>query len=252
MRSIIKFLAITIITILIPALFMGLATILNFSDMGVLISQMLVILVFVFIFTSLLKYQRKYEKETENMLAGINDIEKLKTLRKDRKTYKSKAAITSKILSQAYSKEEASNLLKYTTTNEDIEHYYSSLINNADKNYRNELREKRDDFEKRYGKKQFIFPDFNENLKVSGKWIIFFFASAFLYNFIPARIIKKWCYNGSDYAFGYVIFSCSDGKCNIVDSSYIKILLGKRLLIRLVYQVFFYLPKVINSVEWNR
>ena len=159
--------------------------------MGVLISQMLVILVFVFIFTSLLKYQRKYEKETENMLAGINDIEKLKTLRKDRKTYKSKAAITSKILSQAYSKEEASNLLKYTTTNEDIEHYYSSLINNADKNYRNELREKRDDFEKRYGKKQFIFPDFNENLKVSGKWIIFFFASAFLYNFIPARIIKN-------------------------------------------------------------
>lgn len=191
MRSIIKFLAITIITILIPALFMGLATILNFSDMGVLISQMLVILVFVFIFTSLLKYQRKYEKETENMLAGINDIEKLKTLRKDRKTYKSKAAITSKILSQAYSKEEASNLLKYTTTNEDIEHYYSSLINNADKNYRNELREKRDDFEKRYGKKQFIFPDFNENLKVSGKWIIFFFASAFLYNFIPAKIIKN-------------------------------------------------------------
>ncbi|MFO3715743.1 hypothetical protein [Anaerococcus cruorum] len=191
MRSILKFLGLTIITILIPALFMGLATILGFKDIGVLIAQMLVILVFVFIFTNLLKYQRKYEVETEKLLANINDVEKLRTLRENRRTYKSKAAITSKILRKNYSDDEARTLLKYATTNEDMDHYYAAIIDQADKNDREILRKKRDDFEKRYGKKQLIFPDFNENLKTALKWMAFFFISAFLYNFLPPRLIKN-------------------------------------------------------------
>lgn len=191
MRSILKFLGLTIITILIPALFMGLATLLNFSEMGVMIAQMFVILVFVFIFTNLLKYQRKYEAETENLLASTKDIEKLKLLREKRRTYKSKAAITSKILNQNYSDEEIKNLLKYATTNEDMDHYYAALIDQADKNGRQSLREKRDNFENRYGKKQLIFPDFDGNLKTALKWMAFFFIAAFLYNFLPARLIKN-------------------------------------------------------------
>lgn len=191
MRSILKFLGLTIITILIPALFMGLATLLNFSEMGVMIAQMFVILVFVFIFTNLLKYQRKYEAETENLLASTKDIEKLKLLREKRRTYKSKAAITSKILNQNYSDEEIKNLLKYATTNEDMDHYYAALIDQADKNDRQILREKRDNFENRYGKKQLIFPDFDGNLKTALKWMVFFFIAAFLYNFLPARLIKN-------------------------------------------------------------
>lgn len=191
MRSILKFLALTIITILIPALFMGLATLLNFSEMGVMIAQMFVILVFVFIFTNLLKYQRKYEAETENLLASTKDIEKLKLLREKRRTHKSKAAITSKILNQNYSDEEIKNLLKYATTNEDMDHYYAALIDQADKNDRQILREKRDNFENRYGKKQLIFPDFEGNLKTALKWMAFFFIAAFLYNFLPARLIKN-------------------------------------------------------------
>lgn len=191
MRSILKFLGLTIITILIPALFMGLATLLNFSEIGVMIAQMFVILVFVFIFTNLLKYQRKYEAETENLLASTKDIEKLKLLREKRRTYKSKAAITSKILSQYYSDDEIKNLLKYATTNEDMDHYYAALIDQADKNDRQILREKRDNFENRYGKKQLIFPDFDGNLNTALKWMVFFFIAAFLYNFLPARLIKN-------------------------------------------------------------
>ena len=154
MRSIIKFLLLTLITITIPAIFMGLATILDFSDVGVLISQMFVILVFVLIFTNIIKYQRKYETETEKMLEDTKDIEELKVLRENRRTYKSKAAITSKILMQSYSKAEVRNLLKYATTNKDMEHYYSALIDQADKEDRKAIRKKRDNFEKRYANKQ--------------------------------------------------------------------------------------------------
>ena len=191
MRSIIKFLLLTLITITIPAIFTGLATVLDFSEVGVLISQMLVILVFILIFTNIMKYQRKYETETEKMLEDIKDIEKLKVLRENRRTYKSKAAITSKILMQSYSKAEVRNLLKYATTNKDMEHYYAALIDQADKEDRKAIRKKRDNFEKRYANKQLIFPDFDENLKTSGKWMIFFLVSAFLYNFLPARLIKN-------------------------------------------------------------
>ncbi|WP_295885016.1 hypothetical protein [uncultured Anaerococcus sp.] len=191
MRSILKFLGLSIITILIPALFMGLATIFNAGEIIVLIAQMFVILVFVFIFTNILKYQRKYEAETEKLLLDTRDIQKLKDLREKRKTYKSKASITSKILNQDNSQNEVDNLLKYATSNEDMEHYYSAKIDQADKNKREEIRRKRDDFANRYGKKQFIFPDFDGNLKTSIKWIVFFFVSAFLYNFLPPKIFNN-------------------------------------------------------------
>lgn len=191
MRSILKFLGLSIITILIPAFFMGLATIFNAGEIMVLIAQMFVILVFVFIFTNLLKYQRKYQAETEKLLSDTRDVQKLKNLRENRKTYKSKAAITSKILNQEYSQEEVYNLLKYATTNEDMEHYFSAKIDHADKNKREEIRRKRDEYENRYGKKQMIFPDFDGNLKTSLKWMAFFFVSAFLYNFLPPRIFTN-------------------------------------------------------------
>ena len=44
MRSILKFLGLALITLLIPGLVMGLSYKLNLSDIGIIVSQMIVIL----------------------------------------------------------------------------------------------------------------------------------------------------------------------------------------------------------------
>ena len=74
MRSILLFILIAIITILIPGIVMGLVTVIGGGDMIVIIGQMFVILIFVLIFTNFLKYKRKYEIETENLINGKKDI----------------------------------------------------------------------------------------------------------------------------------------------------------------------------------
>lgn len=184
MRSILLFSLIALITILIPGLVMSIVAAIGGGDILVIIGQMFVILIFVLIFTGFLKYKRKYEVETENLIDGQKDIEKLREIRDQRRTYKSKAAITWQILAKEFSNEEAKNLKKFATSPSDMEHYYASLIDNAPKEKRDEIRKKRDYFLNRYGKKTMIFPDFEGNLRIAIKWIIFFFILAFAYNTI--------------------------------------------------------------------
>ena len=188
MRSILLFIVIALITILIPVLIMAAASLLGGGDAIVIIGQIVIILIFVLLFTKFLKHKRNYEKETENLINGQKDLEKLKKLRDERRTYKSKAMITYKILANEFSKEELDNLKKYATTPSDMEHYYSALIDHAGKDKRDEIRKKRDYFLNRYSKKSMVYPDFKENLKTSGKWIGFFFILAITYNLIANKL----------------------------------------------------------------
>ena len=83
--------------------------------------------------------------------------------------------ITNEILNREFSEEEAEKLKKYTNSTEDMKHYYSALISNSSGKRREELKIRRDNFKKKYGKKARIYPDFKENLKTCGKWIGLFF-----------------------------------------------------------------------------
>lgn len=188
MRSILLFIIIVLITILIPAIVMSIVSLIGGGDLLVIIGQMLIILTFVLIFTRYLKYKRKYEIDTENLINGQKDIEKLKKLRDERRTYQSKAAITYQILTNEFSNEEAANLKKYATRPSDMEHYYSAIIDNASKENRDEIRKKRDYFLNRYSKKNMIYPDFKGNLKTSGKWIGFFFLLYIIYSIIGNKV----------------------------------------------------------------
>lgn len=207
MRSVLKFLILSLITLLIPGVILGIAYKLDLNDIGIMISQMLVMLVFVLVFTNILKYMKKYELDTQILMNEKRNVSDLKDLRDERKTYKSKAMITSKILSLAYSKEEVENLKKYATTNEDIEHYYSALIDHADKENRQKIKTNRDKFNKRYGKKQKIYPDFKGNIKTAVKWMIFFFALVIIYNIIPKIIGESKVILASFYMLGMLFLA---------------------------------------------
>ena len=160
------------------------------GDLLVIIAQMVIILIFVLVITRFLKFRKSYEEETLSLInqAG-DDIDDLLLLRSKRKTYKSKANITRRILAKQYSIREVEKLRKYATTPKDMEHYYSAKIDALSKEERQTMKEKRDSYLKRYGKKGQVFPDFEENLKTSGKWILFFFIIAGAYNLLP-RLIK--------------------------------------------------------------
>ena len=207
MRSILKFLILSLITLLIPGVILGMAYKLDFNDIGIIVSQMLIMFVFVLVFTNIFKYMKKYEPDTEMLIGQKRNISDLKELRDERKTYKSKAMITSKILSHTYSKEEIDNLKKYATSNEDMQHYYSALIDHADKESRQEIKIRRDNFNKRYSKKQKIYPDFNGNVKTAGKRIILFFALAIIYNLIPKIIGKNEVILASFYMLGMIFLA---------------------------------------------
>ncbi len=195
MRSVLKFLILSLITLLIPGVILGIAYKLDLNDIGIMISQMLVMLVFVLVL------------DTQILMNEKRSVSDLKDLRDERKTYKSKAMITSKILSLAYSKEEVENLKKYSTTNEDIEHYYSALIDHADKENRQKIKTNRDKFNKRYGKKQKIYPDFKGNIKTAVKWMIFFFALVIIYNIIPKIIGESKVILASFYMLGMLFLA---------------------------------------------
>ena len=207
MRSIFKFIIFSMIVFIIPGIIMGLAYQFGLSDMGIIISQMFIMLVFILVFTNIFKYMRKYERDTKDLIDKTRDVEELRKFREDRKTYKSKAMITSKILRLDYSKKEARTLKKYATSKEDMDHYYSALIDNAEKDKREEFKIRRDNFEKRFGKKQRIYPDFKGNLKTSGKWMAFFFALAIIYNILPKYLIKTDVGLASFYILGMIILA---------------------------------------------
>ena len=207
MRSILLFIIIALITILIPAIVMSIVSLIGGGDLLVIIGQMLIILTFVLIFTRYLKYTRKYEMDTGNLINGQKDTAKLKKLRDERRTYQSKAAITYQILVSEFSNEEAANLKKYATIPSDMKHYYSALIDNASKEKRDEIRKKRDYFLNRYGKKTMIYPDFKENLKTSGKWIGFFFLLYIIYSIIGNNVVMGEFVYGSYVLLGMLILA---------------------------------------------
>lgn len=184
MRSILKFIILTTITLLIPILVMTIAYKIGVSDLGLLIGQMIIILAYVLIFTYLFRYKKSYEEESLELIKDVRDIDKLKDIREKRRSFRSKAAITSQILSIKYSDDELANLKKYANKPEDIKHYFAAKIDNAKTSDREVIRENRDKYLRRVEKKIHIYPDFNQNLKEAVKWTVFFLAFAFIYNII--------------------------------------------------------------------
>lgn len=175
MRSIVKLLAYILMAILIPSLVMGLVTLFTFSELVIIISQFVVMLILVFAFTKSFEFMRNYEIKTKDMINDAKSIDELRKIREKRLTYKSKAMITNEILNREFSKEEADNLRKYTDSIEDMKHYFSALIGNSSGKEREEIKIRRDNFNKKYANRNRIYPDFKENLKTSIKWLLAFF-----------------------------------------------------------------------------
>lgn len=175
MRSIVKLLAYILVAILIPSLVMGLVTFLKASELVVIISQFIIMLLLVISFTKSFEFMRTYELRTNQMIKQARSIEELRRLREKRLTYKSKAMVTREILNRGFSKEEANNLRKYTDSVNDMKHYFSALISCSSGKEREEIKIRRDNFNKKYANRHRIYPDFKENLKTSIKWLVAFF-----------------------------------------------------------------------------
>lgn len=191
MRSILYFLLIAFMTQLIPGMMLIITSSFGGGNIALIVSQIFVMFVAVIIFSKFLANKRNYEVETQKLLDPLRDVEKLKNLREERRTYRSKATITGKILTIEYSLKELLNLRKYASTPVDMEHYYSALIDNLPKEDRKKIKEARDKYLGKYGKKSIIFPDFKENFRTSTKWMTFFFACALIYRFAPSLFMKN-------------------------------------------------------------
>lgn len=134
------------------------------------ISQFGVIGISLAIILMYLKGKKLYEAKTLMLIDQAGDIEDLKALREKRISYDSKAAVTKAILLKEFSEEEAGNLKKYTSKVADMDHYYSGFIKNADPGLREEYKIRRDNFNKKYKHKRWVYLDFKENVKMSLKW----------------------------------------------------------------------------------
>lgn len=191
MRSIIKFLLFAIIIILLPSFVMLFITNLSTNNFVLLfagqISVFLILLGFYFIIR---KKMIKYEDETLAKIKNEKSIEKLKKLREERISYKSKANITKKIIDLDYSKEECMNLRKYSSTYEDMIFYYAALIKN-EREDREIYKKKRDNFIKRYKNRHFVFLDYKENIKTAIKWMGVFLIFALISFLNPFKFIKN-------------------------------------------------------------
>ena len=128
------------------------------------------------------------------LIDQAGDIEDLKALREKRISHDSKAAITKAILLKEFSEEEAGNLKKYTSKVADMDHYYSGFIKNADPGLREEYKIRRDNFNKKYKHKRWVYLDFKENVKMSLKWAGGFFILLGLIGFIQKYNTNKDLY----------------------------------------------------------
>ena len=191
MRSIIKFLLFALIIILLPSFVMLYVTNLNTNNFILIFAgQILIFLVLFGFYFIIRKKITKYEEETLKEIQNEKDIEKLKKLREERISYKSKANITKKIIDLDYSKEECKNLSKYSSNYEDMIFYYSSLIKN-EREDREIYKKKRDKFIKRYKNRNFIFLDYKENFKTAVKWVGVFLVFSLISFINPFRFIKN-------------------------------------------------------------
>lgn len=191
MRSIIKFLIFAIIIILLPSFVMLFITNLNTNNfILVFAGQILVFLILLGFYFIIRKKISKYEDETLAEIKNEKSIEKLKKIREERISYKSKANITKKIIDLDYSKEECMNLRKYSSTYEDMIFYYAALIKN-EREDRQIYKKKRDDFIKRYKNRHFVFLDYKENVKTAIKWMGVFLIFALISFLNPFKFIKN-------------------------------------------------------------
>lgn len=191
MRSIIKFLIFAIIIILLPSFVMLFITNLNTNNfILVFAGQILVFLILLGFYFIIRKKISKYEDETLAKIKNEKSIEKLKKLREERISYKSKANITKKIIDLDYSKEECMNLRKYSSTYDDMIFYYAALIKN-EREDREIYKNKRDNFIKRYKNRHFVFLDYKENVRTSIKWMGVFLIFALISFLNPFKFIKN-------------------------------------------------------------
>lgn len=191
MRSIIKFLIFAIIIILLPSFVMLFITNLNTNNfILVFAGQILVFLILLGFYFIIRKKISKYEDETLAKIKNEKSIEKLKKIREERISYKSKANITKKIINLDYSKEECMNLRKYSSTYEDMIFYYAALIKN-EREDREIYKNKRDNFIKRYKNRHFVFLDYKENVKTAIKWMGVFLIFALISFLNPFKFIKN-------------------------------------------------------------
>lgn len=191
MRSIIKFLIFAIIIILLPSFVMLFITNLNTNNfILVFAGQILVFLILLGFYFIIRKKISKYEDETLAKIKNEKSIEKLKKIREERISYKSKANITKKIIDLDYSKEECMNLRKYSSTYDDMIFYYAALIKN-EREDRKIYKKKRDDFIKRYKNRHFVFLDYKENVRTAIKWMGVFLIFALISFLNPFKFIKN-------------------------------------------------------------
>ncbi|WP_236785855.1 hypothetical protein [Anaerococcus ihuae] len=191
MRSIIKFLIFAIIIILLPSFVMLFITNLNTNNfILVFAGQILVFLILLGFYFIIRKKIIKYEDETLAKIKNEKSIEKLKKIREERISYKSKANITKKIIDLDYSKEECMNLRKYSSTYDDMIFYYAALIKN-EREDREIYKNKRDNFIKRYKNRHFVFLDYKENVRTAIKWMGVFLIFALISFLNPFKFIKN-------------------------------------------------------------
>ena len=191
MRSIIKFLLFAIIIILLPSFVMLFITNLNTNNfILVFAEQILVFLILLGFYFIIRKKIIKYEDETLAKIKNEKSIDKLKKIREERISYKSKANITKKIIDFDYSKEECMNLRKYSSTYDDMIFYYAALIKN-EREDRKIYKNKRDNFIKRYKNRHFVFLDYKENVRTAIKWMGVFLIFALVSFLNPFKFIKN-------------------------------------------------------------
>lgn len=191
MRSIIKFLLFAIIIILLPSFVMLFITNLSTNNFVLLFAgQILVFLILLGFYFIIRKKMIKYEDETLAKIKNEKSIEKLKKLREERISYKSKANITKRIIDLDYSKEECMNLRKYSSTYDDMIFYYAALIKN-EREDREIYKNKRDNFIKRYKNRHFVFLDYKENVRTAIKWMGVFLIFALISFLNPFKFIKN-------------------------------------------------------------
>lgn len=169
MRSVVKFLLYTFVIILVPTIIMIIVSLLGSSGAYLILGQILVILALMGFFFLFLKKEKAYEEKTLKEIENEDNLEKLRAIRDEKLSYKSKGEITRKILTLEYSPEEMALLKKYATSKELMDFYYAKLIK-EDRQNREENKNRRDSFNKRFGKRRHVYVDFKDVLYTALKW----------------------------------------------------------------------------------
>lgn len=200
MRSIFKMLGF-IFLFLIPPLFVNyfLISLDIYGNQAMVISQFAVIAMSLAIILIYLKGKKLYEAKTLMLIDEAKSISDLEELRDKRISYDSKASVTKAILIKNFKAEEAEKLKKYTSKLSDMDHYYASYIKNADPSIREEYKLRRENFNKKYKGKRWVYLDFKENLRTSCKWLVCFFLIL-----LSAGLVQKYTTSKDLYVGAYI------------------------------------------------